>query len=349
MIWLLLLIPVAWSMVSKIIFGHHITMKEMIIQMVASVILTLALYMAASMYDTSDRKVVHGHVTEKHSVHVPCEHSYQCNCRRRCSGSGENRSCHRVCDTCYEHSYDIDWIVKSTVGQSTINRVDSRGVTEPPRFTAAFQGEPYATTKTFKNWVAASNQSLFHRHSNEKSLKYPKVYDYYKFDQVIVDGAVNINLADWNKDFAKLSSVSKNGSNVFMILTDKSDINEYSEYVKGSWKTGKINDVIIVTQIKENKIVAVRAFSYANDKNNELLVIKLRDELLNLPLDSLVVSDVVFKLTNEFFKETPSEEFEYLRDSIQFSTASMIFLTIMMLVVNIGLTIVMIKTDVDNY
>lgn len=320
----------------------------MLIQMGAACVITAIAYFAASSYDLGDKKFIHGYVTEKYHEKVSCEHSYSCNCRTRCSGSGKHRSCHRHCDTCYEHRYDIDWIVKSTVGKTEIDRVNRQGTKEPPRFTQAYIGEPYTTTKSFKNYVAAANQSLFYRHVEDKNRKYPKIYDYYRFDQVVVDGKIDIDVKEWNKYFAELASKTTNGSNILLILTDKSDINEYSEHIKGVWKSGKINDVVIVAQIKDMKIVALRAFSYANDKNNELLVIKLRDSLINLPLDKHVVNDVIFKLTNEHFKETRVEEFEYLKNSIQFSTGSMIFLTIVILAANIGLTVLMVKLDMDN-
>jgi hypothetical protein len=155
--------------------------------------------------NTRDVEVWNGQVTGKYSEKVSCSHSYSCNCYRSCSGSGKNRSCSTICQTCYEHSYDVSWRVESNIGTYTISRIDRRGLSKPPRWDRVKIGEPVSDTHTYTNYIKGSPDSLFHKKKllkkYQKDLpKYQsKVYDYYRLNRLVNLG-VNVDNNLFNKE-----------------------------------------------------------------------------------------------------------------------------------------------------
>lgn len=117
------------------VFLNGITLKEFGIILLAELIIAGSSAGIVSCANTHDVEVWNGRVAKKYSERVSCEHSYQCHCRQECSGSGKNRSCSEVCDTCYEHSYDVSWRVVTTNSEMiTIARVNRQGTQEPGRW-----------------------------------------------------------------------------------------------------------------------------------------------------------------------------------------------------------------------
>ena len=109
----------------------------------------------------TDQEIYNGEVTGKEKTRVSCEHSYSCNCRESCSGSGSTRSCSTTCDTCYEHSYDVDWRVKTSVHEFNIQRINRQGTQEPPRWTKVTVGQPTAFVYKFTNYIRIY-QKVYH-------------------------------------------------------------------------------------------------------------------------------------------------------------------------------------------
>lgn len=144
MIWLLFLIPVVIAILFVIYHRktHEPmeTLKITAILTVGSVALQSLLYVTLTLGKAADVELLNGYVTGKERDVVSCSHSYECMCyyTESCSGSGTSRSCTRTrhCSTCYEHSYDVDWDVHTTVGNLTIDRIDRQGLDQPPRWTA---------------------------------------------------------------------------------------------------------------------------------------------------------------------------------------------------------------------
>ena len=123
-IYFLWFIPILVAAFSKVIFNKSITPLEMIIHIGVCCVFVAVLYAAAMYTETYDTKYIHSYVTNKEVERVHCRHSYPCHCRT--VRSGNTTSTH--CDTCYSHSYDNDWIVKSDIGQVTIDTIDDFNV-----------------------------------------------------------------------------------------------------------------------------------------------------------------------------------------------------------------------------
>lgn len=189
--------PLGAGLVSLLEFKKKFHFLEFVI-LEAIVLAVLGVgYEFARYTDTSDTEIISGVITNKTRTEVSCRHSYECNCVEICSGSGSNRSCSRTCQTCYEHSYDVDWDLLTNAMNHTIgiDTVDSQGLIQPPRWSKAYVGEPVAIPHTFTNYIKANpNTVLLRYHIDLKDPKfwipdYPNhVYDYYRLDRFYAVG-----------------------------------------------------------------------------------------------------------------------------------------------------------------
>ena len=148
---------------------------------------------------TSDTEIWSGSITQKQREEVSCRHSYQCNCHEVCTGSGKDETCSEHCDTCYEHSFDVDWDVFSSTGkQISIDTIDRQGLSMPPRWGAAYVGEPTAEAHEFTNYFLAASDDIMLRHDAPKGFEglvpeYPKsITDYYHCNRFLLGGGVGI-------------------------------------------------------------------------------------------------------------------------------------------------------------
>lgn len=355
-LWLLLLVPVVFAIGSKLIWKHKVTLLEVVAHIGIVSVVIATMYFIALFTSLSDTNYVHGYVTKKEQVEVSCEHSYQCNCYTSCSGSGSSRSCSRHCSTCYEHWHDYDWRVFSTVGWDNIPRIDRQGTREPPEFTAVYMGEPFTASRSFSNYVKNSANSLFHRASNIQWVDYPRIYDTYKFTQVIMDG-VQLS-SDFNKWMREKSAHSSKASNVLLVFApDSSDKNKYVETAKGAWAGAKINDVVVVVGVSPELVSAtwVKAFTYGNDKDNELLVVKIRDSLEGMSLTNPEqFVNTLFDNVERYYTQVKDTDFEYLKNEIELTPTGFMILAVLVLLINIGTSYFFITNteeewNPDNY
>jgi len=314
----ILLIPLSWPWVSKYIWPHKITNKELIIHIAIVLVVTCAVYTLGMIGNSYDTEVWSGEVTGKKKVKVSCEHSYSCNCVTTTDSKGNSST---TCQTCYDHSYDIDWNVYSNVmDTSSIHRTDRQGLKEPPRWTDVEIGDPYSDTKRFKNYIKGAPDSLF----NNKDLvtkfegklpQYPKtIYDYYRIDRVIPVGVTIPDIKQWNTDLSEIMKElgPKKKSNVVVVVTNTSDI-QYSKALKEFWLGGKKNDtVIVIGSVKYPKIDFVDVFSWSK---NPTLEIELRDEILGMKeLDRTKTIGIILNQIKNNFDKRSNEEYAYLEE-----------------------------------
>lgn len=317
-----ILLVVIW-LVAMRMFPHTITLKEgLIILGVQSVLLSAIVF--GSLYGQgSDRQILNGQVTGKLSEEVSCEHSYECNCyyTTSCSGSGADRSCSqtRHCSTCYEHSYDVDWRVKSSVGDVLINRVDRQGLDEPPRFSSVLVGEPFAKEGNYYNYIKASPFSIFNKSTLDSKVVVPpyiSVYDYYRINRVVDfgngfkhDGTLNTLL---NESLKTLGSTKK--VNVVVVLHNKGQ--SFSEALKAKHLGGKINDVYVVLDItKEGVFNDVDIFSWSK---SDMVNVSLRDALLDIgEYDAVEMNEIIKENISKYYIHRSVEEFKYLDDEVE--------------------------------
>lgn len=305
-------------------------------------LIVIALFFANTYSKTADTEIINGAVQSKQSDRVSCRHSYKCRCRqvRSCFGSGKNRSCsyHEECDTCYEHGFDVDWKLNTTLGGIYINTTDRQGLREPPRWSIAAAGDPVAQTHSYVNYVKAVERSIFNDMRNEppevvaKVPAYPiNVYDYHYVDRVVLAGVNVPDVKQWNYDLANVNKVvgPAKQANVILIITNQNP--EFYYAVRQAWNNAKKNDIVVMIGVDAgfNK-QWVRVWSWS-DKT--IIHATLRDDLMAQPtMDRAVIMGAISNDVLKLFVRKRMREFKYLESEIEPSSTMMTFLWIVALV-----------------
>ncbi|KWA84280.1 hypothetical protein WL29_23270 [Burkholderia ubonensis] len=354
---LLLLVPLVWPFVAKAIWKHEITLGELATNLAIGVLVVLAGYYGSRYAQAYDVEIHNGRLISKNSETVSCEHSYTCNCRQVCTGSGKDQSCSTTCDTCYEHSYDVDWKLKTEVGDIKVPRVDRQGTLEPPRFSRAQPGDPVSVEKAYQNYIKAAPDSLFNK-ATEDSLKaqfagllpaYPDdVYDLHYVNRVIVQGVPVPDLAQWNSDLQQLLATlgPKKQVNAVVVLTNLANPN-FAEALRATWLGGKKNDVVVVLGVTQYPEVAwARVFSWTD---RELFKVELRDELQNLhTLDRVKVLAAIRTHIERDFVRKSMKDFAYLQNEIEPPLWMVVLLAIVGLAVSVGVSMYFARNNVRS-
>lgn len=335
------------------IFLDGITWKEFGLIILAQAIIAGSSAGIVSCANTHDVEVWNGRVASKERNTVSCSHSYPCNCRQTCTGSGKNQSCSTTCDTCYEHFWDYDWDVHTTNGELiTIERVDRQGVHEPPRFTRVKIGEPTSIEHSYVNYVKAAPDSLFrHQGLTEKYAgqipKYPdKVWDYYHVSHLVEVGVwdkVQVSVPNpraWNEGLAELNADLGARKQVNIIVVIVGDVpQEYFYALEEAWIGGKKNDAILVVSV-ERGTMKPRWASVMAWTSSELFKVKLRDDIMALPsIDHEPVLKILRTDVGTHYVRKPMKEFEYLSAQIKPSVTQWVLTLILGLAIGIGLII----------
>lgn len=320
---LVLLIPLAWPFLAKFLWKHEITIIEMFANIGFGVLVAMIGFLLSLKFQALDTEIHNGILVSKYSERVSCSHSYVCNCKEVCSGSGGSKSCSTECETCYEHAYDVDWNLKSDIGIVEVDRIDRQGLQEPPRFTRAQAGDPVSLAKVYLNHIKAAPDSLFNASAQQFLLAqyegripdYPrKVYDYHYVDRVLSQGVSVPDLAAWNNDLARLLSRlgPRKEVNVVIVFAGEADP-QYAEVLSTKWLGGKKNDVIVVLGVPEHpKIEWVRIISWTD---NALFKVQLRDAIQGLEiLDRSILMTLLDEHISSHFVRKPMKDFEYLKN-----------------------------------
>ena len=293
---------------------------------------------------TMDVEVLNGEVTGKHNERVSCEHSYQCNCRQVQSCSTDSRgqrSCTSttVCDTCYEHSYDVDWIVDSNIGHSRISRVDRQGLSTPGRWAATQVGEPYADTHIHTNYVKAVPESVFHLSDKLIAEKfktmipaYPKeIYDYYRINRALTVGVNVPDLQLWSNDISTILKQlgPQKQANIITLFVNTDDP-AYEYALRQAWLGAKKNDIVVLFGTTQYpKIDWVRVMSWTD---KEIFKVQLRDALQDMgTIDRMTMIPVIKDLTLKEFKRKSMKDFAYLENEIDPPTWVIILAIVLMI------------------
>lgn len=326
--------------------SREITWKEFLVQIVVQLAIAGIAAGIVSCANTHDTEVWNGSVVSKKKVWVSCSHSYQCNCRETCTGSGSNRSCSTTCDTCYEHSNDWDWDVYTSNSETiTINRVDRQGNHEPARWAAVALGEPTAVEHSYVNYVKGAPGTLFKRQGAIEKYastipKYPdRIYDYYKLDRLVTVGLSVPNAREWNIALEKLNAEigSPRQVNIIVVLVNE-EHREWYYALEEAWIGAKKNDVVLVVGVRADMMVMwSEVMTWTTDKT---FVVKLRDDMFTIsnPLTPEVMTQKLRSNIVAYHKRKPMKDFEYLSSSIVPSTTQWVVTLIIGLLTSIGLS-----------
>lgn len=331
------------------VFPKHFDIIETCIIIGVSLIIGSTAILIMSWNSTSDFDILNGQVTSKVMERVSCSHSYPCHCRTVSSGYGKNRTTSTQCDTCYEHPYDQDWVVRSTVGSIDINRVDSQGLIEPERWSIVAIHDPVSLTESVTNYVLAAPDSLYNTKSfpNDKIMygkwlpAYPSIYDYYKFDHAINTGVAGLDVKAYN---VALADIMRNigpqkQTNVIVVFVPTNDP-AYLNALERHWIGSKKNDIVVAIGVTHYpKIDWAGAFTFGKSTKNQLLVVKMRDTIENVG-DVSKVADVVNQIrvnAEYYYNRQPMSNYEYLKHDYFPSNKALIISSIIYLIMLIAL------------
>lgn len=319
----LFLIPILISLILKIVFHHSISYKEILAGILISLLLSLPLYYIGRYTETFDTQILNGKVFDKQKVKVSCSHSYSCHCHESCSGSGKNKSCTTICSTCYDHTYDYNWTVFTTVGNININRIDRQGKNEPPRFSQTLIGEPAAIEDSFVNYIKAAKNSLFHKNpiANHKYSHlippYPnKTYDYYRVNHIVPINWNPKDLSLWERDISnELKHLGPNNKvNIIIVFTKNFDMS-FSSALEYSWAGGKKNDAIII--INSNDGVKANWVKVISWSKNKLFNTIIEHSLLNKEINRETFISTISNTTSRYFIKKSMQDYAYLESEIE--------------------------------
>lgn len=344
---LLLGFPLLWPLVAKVIWKQELTLYELGINLVVGVLIVMAGWGLGQFMQMTDIEILNGAVSAKHSEDVSCSHSYSCNCVKSCDSKG---SCSETCSTCYDHPFDRNWLLETSVGQIEIDRVNRQGTVEPPRFSSAKIGDSVAVSHRYTNYIKASPDSLFNTQANKQLLAtyqsripaYPdKVYDYHYVDRVLTLGMTIPDVAAWNSELAaRLKTLGPTKqANVVLVFTKDTDP-QFAEALRVAWLGGKKNDVTVVLGTPEYPSIAwARVISWTD---KEVFKVQLRDALLDLKtVDKKAILDVIEQETNKGFLRKRMADFAYLKELIEPPTWVLALVFLMSTVASIWTSVVL--------
>jgi len=351
-LFLLCLIPLAIPLITKHWFDKDLTWREIGLCCVAPVVLMCSLYAVFSYQETSDVEVLNGAVTSKERNEVHCRHSYDCNCyytTHRNSNGSYSRTRH--CSTCYEHRFDVDWDVLTSIGNYTVDTIDRQGLQEPQRWTIVNTGDPVSKTSSYTNYVRGAKASLFNleQYKNYSALvpEYPSnIYDMYKINRVIDIGANIPNKAELDTGLSYILSRLGVSKQVNVVLVTTNQPEDFSYGVRNKWLGGKKNDLIInVGMDKSFNITWVKVFGWSA---NEMVYIKLRDDLkaLGTFTNTQGILNVIETDVKNHYQRKHMKDFEYLKSEVEPSTEKLMWALLFCVLLSIGLTVWCVREDV---
>jgi hypothetical protein len=321
---------------------------------VAGALILCAVFYGSKGVATADTEIWNGMITAKARDHGSYQKPYDCNCRTVTSGSGKNQTTTRVCDTCYEDHYTVNWNCKSTIGSFTIDSADSTSrsvynTPNPQRWTSILIGDPAARQHSYTNYVQAVPESLFKPSSESLKAKFagitPKypdtVYDIYRNDHFLTPGYSTPDAAAWNSDLANMLRElgPKKQVNAIVDVAKTADPN-YEYALRDAWEGANKNDVVVVIGSAEwPKIDFVRVISWTK---NELFKVQLRDSIQELgTVQRAPILSALQEQIGKNFERRHMAEFKYLETEIDPPTWLMITTVIVLLLAGVGTWIVL--------
>lgn len=348
---LILAIPVIIGLIAKIFYNHTIKIQETAIQIFGVVIICLVLWAAGTMSKTADVEIRNGSIIEKTVKTGQYVESYDCRCRTRCSGSGDNRHCRRVCDTCYRDHYTKTWSGNTTVGSFTFQHIDRLSKSawrepDPQAYTDCKEGEPASLEFMYENYVKAVPESLFNTKLKEETYlapAYPRVHSHYKVNRVIAtDEKVTVDTNELN-DLLNRSLIelgNKKQVNLVVVLTSINDP-AYKFAVENQWLGGKKNDVVVFIGLMDNKLLWADVMTWANNSGNELFTVKTGDLLRKMvDYNPQEINKVLATSVETMYNRPEMKDYEYLKDAIQPPTWVIILMVIVGVVASLIITVI---------
>lgn len=344
----LLIIPVLIALFAMA-FGHgRITTKEFLLHLAAQVVIALISVGIIYNMNVKDIEILNGQVTSKARVKVHCRHSYPCHCVTVSCGKGCMTT---ICQTCYDHDYDIDWNVYTNIGDWRINTLDSQGLKEPPRWTIVSVSDPVSKTNSYENYIKGAPNTLFRYQGLEEKYsstmaQYPQsIYDYYKLDRVVLVKYGLPNIKEWNDSLALLNGKVgyQKGCNIILVIGSNLD-RDYFYALSQHWIGGKKNDIAVLLDMDGDKIKWAKVMAWTD---REIFKVQLRNQILDIgTLDREKLFAAIEKNIQLSYVRKSMKDFEYLKASVKPTTTQWMWAMTMGVVASILLAVWFYREDV---
>lgn len=342
-IWFALLIPIIAAFVLFKFFNRRVTIWEFFIPFAATLVTILIMKFSTEAAQTVDTEywsepASHAIYSEPWDEEVPCTHSYDCNCSKDEKGN-------ETCQTCYEHSYDVDyhpayWSIVSESGyeveitqdkfNSLCSRWKNKVFQDKHRDYHEIDGDWYVTywkkdrenlecmvsEHHYENRVQASN-SVFNypeitddEKTRYKLYDYPEITDGYKQVNVLGMGDSTRRTSErkleiLNAELGKLKQVK-----VFVLLFR--DVPEVAAFKQECyWKGGNKNEVVVCIGIDDAlKVKWCKSFSFTE---NSEIKINIRNYVTDMQvLNCSKIVDFLHGEVNKNFVRKKFEDFSYI-------------------------------------
>ena len=343
-----------WPLVAKAIWRETYTWGEVGIQLGGGFAVVFLGWHFGIYSQVARTEIWNGEITGKEQVWVSCSHSYQCNCRQVTRGTGKDATTTTECDTCYEHHFDYDWEVYTSVGNFEIPRIDRQGVFTPPRWAKVQKGQPAAREHTYTNYVAASKQSLFNKTAQDFNYlpdvpKYPRVFDYHYANRVLPVMVALPDLPLWQTGLAELLKElgPKKQANITVVIAGTPDQN-FRHKVEAAWEGGNKNDVVVLIGVvpESLEILWADVITFGGNIGNEALAVSLRNTLLEQgTVDRMQTLTAIGNHVRDGYNRPQMKDFEYLKHQIEPTTLFQVMFGILLVALNIGVTIFFHRND----
>jgi len=309
MIFLILTIPILWLLLSKYRLHNTITAAEVIFGVVLITSSAAALYTYGVYSQSLDKELWNGQVTSKSREVVACAHSYDC----ACDSEGS-------CSTCYEHSYDVDWVLDTTAGRIYINRIDSQGLGTPSNWARAYVSEPVSIVKNYTNYIQAAPSSLFYVERADDDRfghlipEYPlDIRNEYSYNHVRAIGLEVEQLKKWNTMLAEALKVLGPSKEVnVIVLIVNTDVPEYLHALEKAWLKGNKNDVVVI--LGSRRYPDIDWVGIMSWSPSELFKVQLRDEIKSI---GIIAADAIVPVIQQHvaksFQRLHMQDFSLLK------------------------------------
>lgn len=352
---IILMLPFVIAVAVVIFFMKtgKITPIELVVMLAAPALVAGCMVAAFQYQETAATELWNGQITQRERVKVSCSHSYQCHCRMVPSGSGKNASYSEKCDTCYEHSYDVDWnLYSSTNEKIEIDRVDRQGLQMPDRWRIAYPGEPFSSEHSYQNYLLVNRGSvLFGGVGDTKRFaalipQYPKVFDFYRVNPVIVTGGVPVDMKNWTwliRELNKRVSGPKQ-VNVLIVLAKTSD-RSYAKALSTAWDGGQKNDLIVVIGTEDgNKIAFAEIVSWTPAQDLKVVLRDRIEQIGDLGHRDEIVNAIESEV-NGRWKRMHMKEYKYLLATAEIPFGEKLAAIIFCSLLEIGICFWAVKND----
>jgi hypothetical protein len=352
----LLFIPLVIGIIAMAVGKGQLTWKELLVQEGALIALIVAFYFIAvgvtRCSASSDTEIWNGVIAKKFEDTEHCCHSYPCNCRQVCSGTGKNRSCSTVCDTCYMHSHDIYWQANSSNGETVFHDgCNAPGTSPPQRWLQIKVGEPTAVEHRFTNYIKAAPDTILRRQGAAAQFAdllpaYPRVYDHYRVRRFLFVGVPappNLTALDDRLDRINAELGRAKQVNMTVVVVKTGD-QQYLEALTEHWLGGKKNDVVLV--IGAPKFPELAWAGVMSWSQSEEMKLAIRDQVMDLKqFDGEQILKILDQQVNSKFVRKPMKDFEYLMAQVDPPWWSLLLIFVLGTIVSVILTVYFLKND----